>query len=1608
MSAEEQFDPIEASAKVVSAFRSYLRTTFWTQDLQISQELNAAIGGSFKLAEGPLLQASAPYLTGSNLTDLIENGVLRRDFLQLSPAVLATDRPLYSHQEEAIRKVQAGRNLIVATGTGSGKTEAFLFPIIDQLLAEKEAGTLGQPGVRALLLYPMNALANDQMKRIRELLRDLPEITFGRYIGATKKDYASAHEAYVNQFEEEPQANELIGRDQMQEAPPHILVTNYAMLEYLLLRPKDTPLFDGPTGKHWKFIVLDEVHVYNGARGAEIAMLMRRVRERVNGGERGQIQCIGTSATLGGGVAGLPEVAEFAELLFDEQFEFHIDDLSRQDIVLPKRKKLVSQPGSWSISEELLADLFLLTATSYEVSALQALLKQHGAPVPDGVDPAMVLGTALASEVTMSAVLAQLENGAKSVIDIANNVPELSGNLSMLRKLVTVGTRGISPHTGTLVIPGRYHLFLRSLEGAFVCFGDQHPANTPRLTLERGEFCSACKMIDELSKLFEIGACSKCGATYLLGIVVPVEGIPKFVHAPGFGVSVPVYLWLSKAGIEYLGSVEDEDEAASVEVESDPGEDDAQKVLCTECGHFGDKASTCDCTSSRKLEVTLGVPSKPSQEFRKCLACSGRRTGSVVTRFQTFQDAPPAVIGTALYQELPAGTAPEERGKVGQARRLLSFADSRQDAAFFADYLERTYLRSVERSLIWSIVNRSGNEPVGTTALMSILRRNAEEALFLEDDAGAGVNNAVTWHWIMRELLSVDRRHSLDGVGLAEVSIALPKGVAIPPALTALGFSDIEVLDVVRVLLETLRLSATIELPDGVDIDDPMFSPRNVVTSIRRDVSATGVLAWLPSANSNRRLDYLAKVFVKRGIVANPKDILAAIWSEWLARPGSEWSSVLSKYEHRFHGTVFHLKYDRLQFQAVSEEHPAYQCDVCGQVWWRNVSDVCPTWRCKGALGPANQTLLRQNHYRNLYENLKPFAMRVEEHTAAIETVVADRRAVEFIAGDINVLSSSTTFELGVDVGEVQAVLMRNIPPSPANYVQRAGRAGRRPGSSPLIVSYAQRKNHDLQYFKNPARLVNGEVPSPIMSLSNSSLVRRHLHAVAFAQFQRVRVDEGKQHYERSDEFFLDGDEASGYDQFKTWLESKPKKLLASLVKVLPSVADADLDVEIGVSSWKWVEDLYSENDEAENTGWLYRAAEELRSVSGELKAEQDRIQDKINSSSASSSKANLYRAMSGIERVRDTIVKKSLVEFLAQRVVLPKYGFPVDVREMNVWQAGNVKSSRVELTRDLRQAIFEYAPGARVVADKTLWQAKGLVIPPGKELINRYWSICKLCDAFVSSLEQPDGFLCHVCGSAERKAGGTYLIPDFGFVGEQAPEKLSEQRPARVGRPEYFFSDYAKDPPDFSVLHPGGKSVQYRFSRQGQITVLNRGVAERGFRVCKRCGYAEPAPQQKPIKKAKAELEHKRPSVNGKMCNTHLTAVQLGHQYLTDVVEVDFGEGASLSELRSSLYALVTASRVVGVLPGDIDGLLKVAGVDNRRTLILFDAVPGGAGHVRRLLTHFDELLRAAYQVVAACSCEEDSSCYSCIRTYDNQYFHEELSRGEAKALIARYLKLA
>ena len=274
-------NPIAASAAIEESYKNYLATTFRFGDVNLQQQFIEQLSKSERLLKGPILEATPYFKSGNTIESLIEENVLSEGFRNLRTSALPLDRSLYKHQESAIRKViEKQRNIVVSTGTGSGKTETFMIPIINHLMREWERGEL-QPGVRALLLYPMNALANDQMVRLRSLLKNFPDITFGRYTGETEKEYRNAVDQYRNMFHSDPLPNELICRQQMWDNPPHILITNYAMLEYLLLRPDDSVFFDGRHSGNLCFIVIDEVLTYSGSNGIEMAMLLRRLKDRV-------------------------------------------------------------------------------------------------------------------------------------------------------------------------------------------------------------------------------------------------------------------------------------------------------------------------------------------------------------------------------------------------------------------------------------------------------------------------------------------------------------------------------------------------------------------------------------------------------------------------------------------------------------------------------------------------------------------------------------------------------------------------------------------------------------------------------------------------------------------------------------------------------------------------------------------------------------------------------------------------------------------------------------------------------------------------------------------------------------------------------------------------------------------------------------------------------------------------------------------------------------------------------------------------------------------------------------------------------------------------------
>jgi ATP-dependent helicase YprA (DUF1998 family) len=238
-------DPIRTTQAITNSYLNYLSTTFRLKDTNLQSQFEQSLQISAKFVKAPILEATPPFETSATINELIDSEILSSRFRDLKTEKLPLSRPLYYHQQLAIEKsVQLNRNIVVASGTGSGKTEAFIIPILEYLFKQAQKRELN-PGVRALLLYPMNALANDQLTRLRDLLENVEYITFGRYTGETKQSEQEALDLYRKTYHREPLRNELISRENMRKNPPHILLTNYAMLEYLILRPDDNIFFDG-------------------------------------------------------------------------------------------------------------------------------------------------------------------------------------------------------------------------------------------------------------------------------------------------------------------------------------------------------------------------------------------------------------------------------------------------------------------------------------------------------------------------------------------------------------------------------------------------------------------------------------------------------------------------------------------------------------------------------------------------------------------------------------------------------------------------------------------------------------------------------------------------------------------------------------------------------------------------------------------------------------------------------------------------------------------------------------------------------------------------------------------------------------------------------------------------------------------------------------------------------------------------------------------------------------------------------------------------------------------------------------------------------------------
>ena len=1544
-------DPLSTSAEITQTYGRYLKSLVQPRQKALAVAIAKAIDDSINepggIVKGPYLEATPPYVTGKTIRQLVDDGVLDDGFLKLGSNSFPLDRPVYAHQEEAIKKLNAGRNILVATGTGSGKTESFLIPVIDHLLREKKAGTLG-PGVRALLLYPMNALANDQVKRIREILSLDESLTFGRYTGETLEKLDRASQVYIQREGKKPHPNELISREQMRENPPHILLTNYAMLEYLLLRPEDHEIFSGSNSGSWKFIVADEAHTYDGAHGVEVALLLKKLRERIDKNQ--SIITIGTTATIGGNDA---DKEDFAKNFFGNSYSISTNENGHRDLVEPQRKPIST--GTWAFESV--------------VSWLEIEDEAQFAKLAATHVNAATTAEAFLANTHVSAIRNYLHDKPAEVADVAGSVFGESNDATQAAvvRIVELGSQ-IKDKFGNSVFQARFHLFARATEGVFSCLTQQ-----PHAYLSRHQSCPDCD-----APSYELAGCKRCGASYFAGHVIESEGKNFFRPSGSTGNTNPAtYAY----PIEFSIDDENEDEVNFDEIEplGDADKPDSS-FLCVGCGLVSsERPGACiECHADTAIEVRF------TQKTRKCEVCSGRGP-SIIRRLESGNDAAAAVLATALYQDLPPAPAGASSHLTGEGRKLMVFSDSRQQAAFFAPYVEDSHERIMWRRLILKALHSAEvehpNVPIAFLDLKSFAANEARSAFMTDRSTTISEHNEVLTrlYW---EATSTDLQNNLEGTGLVVWKYLLPTESAAFTPLVNIGFAENEARAFVSEILNSLRLSGIISGKPGVDLGQEIFQPRTGPLFIREKEpnKAIKTYAWLPKSASNTRVDYARKVFEKLNISADPTTVLSGIWSA-LSNPSGLLNGLLSTESKGTQGIVFSLNPDKVLLESSEKAGAIFQCELCRRITAVSAGDVCPRFKCSGKLNEVSAGQLKttnaDSHYASLYNNEELIGMKASEHTAQLETEFAAKVQQEFIEGKVNLLSSSTTFELGVDVGELQAVLLRNMPPSVANYIQRAGRAGRRADSAALILTYAQRRPHDLSMFGDPVSMVAGRMRSPFVDLHNERILERHVFSLFFSAFFK---DVGITKLPKAGDFLLPGPDSFG-ERVVKWLSANSTSLRPRFDGLVPEVLQDKSDL-----LWVSIQAAFMDR---------------FQDVKANFQSEVLKYEELISNLSAGENgqvpTARAIHEAGSLARSLATIRDKDLIGFLSKNNLIPKYGFPVDTVPLLPRRGDSPLAGNVELDRDLSVAIFDYAPGTQIIAAGALWESVGLVLPANKDKGFRKfrYATCKECEEYQERIYVDGDSIerCTNCGS-NLLTRGNYVIPEWGFHAKGGHKKPGDS----IRRFAWNRSIHLKESGNATVisgnLTPAGVKGELR--TVAKLVVVNSGPNTAGYKMCTWCYDAVPTTLYK------ASTDHERPYDGNKKCKgTYRDQIHLGHVFETDIVHLTLNmsrfKGDHKAAARSLSYALLEgASEGLQIAGDDID-VVCLPSTETEIRLALIDAVPAGAGFAKMIAEKVNQVFESALTRVSRCECGEESSCYQCLRSFKNQREHEDLRRGLA-----------
>jgi superfamily II DNA or RNA helicase len=1626
---------VQITQTLKQALIDYLMTTFDANKDGCEPELARRIRESFEspraLFTGPFLELIFPYKKDASFAELCQKGVLSKKLLELpcfsleKPEPIPLNAQLYAHQKKAINKLCVEqRSIVVSSGTGSGKTECFSIPIVNDLLEDNT------PGVRALLVYPLNALVNDQMERLRMMLKGT-SITFGRFTSELPN---------TANRDERSLPNEIISREEIREDKriPQILITNYAMLEYLLLRPEDSVLFN--TGL-WKFIVLDEAHSYTGAQGIEVAMLLRRLKQRL-GKKPGEMLCVATSATLVNDNSKM--AAEFAQKLFSENFAeddvifgdeekeyFNYSDLeidsnheTPQDAYLHPdfdlfleeiRKEKLTEQGS-NLGPDIekvalwMADIGLLKVDDLE------LVEEYSSDLPGFICRFFSNNrelNKLRSWMIQQDQPVLFEDAARFVFPTFDEEDQAKA----LYHLIELGAIARPAQNKMPLLPAKYHIFARPPQGIWACLnpkcaGRDSTTTTQwsRLYSNPTEICESCG-----AQIYPIHLCRECGQVY----ISTHHHTNKSQYTPAAellqeGYEKRYFTWSPIVESVILAdNIENEEENEDVQENLIPSKfHQNEGQLCLNCGKFTENC----CCHNRILSIPLfDIQEKrvqtrkgeqveqlrPIADLQECPRCRSKAKSEteIVTPITVRGMGALANLTYELYRQLPSSADKKKSLLPGEGRKLLTFYDSRQGAARFAAFLQdvsnkQNYRHIIPRGIELCLQpdEWGNNSPPNLFTLSDKCGEIAWKKGIIQNDSdsdfwrisSANFNKdhrkaAAVWmaRIILGEFTTRRRsRQSLESMGLVGVTYF---SLDNPPDFSTLGgkigLSSERTEALVGYLLDDLRFRKAVKLPAGIHPDDSEFGT-NISNPriIRQGTPNFQEERWIGSTDRQLRRQYIHRVLGLNSLDSseeNVKRVLTDIW-DWL----------INEADDLFIGSAAEGYQQNPKYFYFDIHQEWARCKKCQRLSYRGTYLPCPHPHCTGELEAVDvSTAYKQNYYYNLFQQTL-IPIRVEEHTAQLDSDKGKDYQDNFKAGYINALSCSTTFEMGIDLGDLQAVAMSNVPPTVANYRQRAGRAGRRASGTAYILTWASDRPHDQAYYDNPIKIISGRVSVPNILLENDFILLRHLNAILLSQFLRYRYQKGIkiERLTQSGDFFDKNlSEKPHYYFLKQWIDEEKeviKKYLREFAELLPE----KLKPYTMTGLDHFVTALRRINDEHYQpiTQYYREQIQQLADQLGDLAITAQATQE-------ASSKLNYFRNL--LDRMRGMRGSGYLIDYLSNNGILPSYSFPLHTVELMLPKEARW-NDHLRLERDLRQAIREYAPGSEVVADKKIWRSQRPIFWKETPKILEY-RICENChhldisqDAGVPlPLTEGNCSVCHMqYGQASRIR--KFVEPD-GFIADPKSGKPAKQ--------------YVKVEPNQmrSALIPEqnlgeeehSKFIYLSYNQKGRLLYVNEGKYGKSFAFSTQ-GFSLLSE------------------------GNQISRLSLGHIQTTNTLHIRFVGNEYIqipppddeSFWLSLMYAIIQgASHYLQIERRDIDGVLfpRSSGGSWEQTIVLYDNVPGGAGHVRSIRENLTAVLDEARKILNCNDCALETSCYHCLRDYNNQFYHKDLKRAYALSFL-------